>query len=146
MKKVGRKPLRHPAQGEVLDRGGKFPEAPRQHRQHVEGQGGVLPDYFQKFVPRDEEDPPRLDGLGVSGIVPSLEDGNLCEGLAGTHDVEDLLLAVGRELVDLDAARKDDIEPRRAIAVAEDHLAGLHRAVDGDLQEGLQLLVGQPLE
>jgi hypothetical protein len=60
--------------------------------------------------------------------------------------VQDLLLAVGRELEDLDASRRDDVETRRPVAVAEDHLAGFHRAVDGDLREGLQLIVGKPLE
>ena len=102
--------------------------------------------HVEQVIPRDEQDAPRLDGLGVSGVVPSLEDGDFGEGLAGAHDVQDLLLAVGRELEDLDAARDDDVEPRRPVAVDEDHLAGLHRTVDGDLREGRELLVGKALE
>ena len=146
VKQVGRKPLRHAAQGKVLDRGGKFPQAPRQHGQHVQGQGGVFPDGLEQVFPRDEEDSTRFDGLGICRVIAPLEYGNLGEGLAGAHDVEDLLLAVGRELENLDAACHDDVEPRRPVAVAEDHLACLHRMVDGDLREGLQLLVGKPLE
>src|SRR4030042_287641 len=86
------KPSRHLFEREVFDQHRKFAQAPGQNRQHVEGQGRISLDEFDKASSWKEKDPAFLERLGMGPKWLPRKHRWLAQGLSRLEQMEDLLL------------------------------------------------------
>jgi hypothetical protein len=113
-----------------------------ERRDDLEAHGRLLPKEPQERVLGEEHRRGLLEGLREGRVAPGHEDGRLGEGLARPDDVQDVLLAVGREPVDLHAPGQEHEHALHRVSLAKEHLVapGVDDARDGpDLLELVRL-------
>ena len=103
---------------------------------HVGGELGAGFEEAQEVVGGEAGGRGAGGGLGAGGEGAAGEGGRLGEGLARADDAEDLLSAIGADLVDLHLALEQDPESIGVIALGKNRLPlaiGLQRGDGGEL-------------
>ena len=103
----------------VLDVAHQPVQPPRDAGQHPQGKSGVALDLRQHRALGDAQHEHVREGLRVHDVGPAGEHQRLGEGAAGPDDLDHLLLAAGRDGIELHLADHGDVELLARLAHAE---------------------------
>ena len=106
----------------------------------------MFAEFAKKNGARDQEQSGFDQRLGEDDVRRVHEHHRFAEGLAGTDDVDDLLVAACRSEREFDLAVENEVEPARRIALVEEDFAACGRQLARAARQAGELVVAQAVE
>ena len=121
-------------------------QAHRERGEHFARKLRVFLQLAEEDGARDQEQSGFDQRLGEDDVRRIHEHHRFAEGLAGTDDVDDLLVATRRSEREFDLAVENEVEPARRVALVEQDFAACGRQLARAARQAGELVVAQAVE